>query len=311
MIRPVDLPVTVHAALSEQKLRWHLRGNAVGVVNQARVSRLGMATLAQQGSALRQHTGMIRAMWCVAQSTVFRNRLMLPQVRPALLSMTLKTRIVHGLPRELQCGGIPVRAVATTAPHLAFIKRMRKSFQRFASLQFVAVVADVRLGRSLQHSIAAAVTGMAAGARDVIRVVWPAMPAETNVRRVAFEAHTVLCGCRGRRVRTEFDERRRALFPAPNSGGVESARAMTGLALQLAVAERSTTVTRNGVLAAEQGKSLRIVVTAETGVGAIPAVWRVFLRVCRGGRQQATGNQAGQSAGEAIIPLHPVSRPSN
>jgi hypothetical protein len=74
---------------------------------------------------------------------------------------------------------------------------------------------------------------------------------------------------------------------------MQSASAVTCLALQLTVTERSAPVTRYGMLAAEQGKRLRIVVTAETGVGAIPAVWQVFLGVRRGGREQATGDQAG------------------
>lgn len=98
MIRSVHLPVTVHAALSEQELRWHPRGNTVRVVNKAGMSRLGMAALAQQWRALRQHARMIRAMRRVAQTAVFRYRLMLPQVRAAFLGMTLETGIVDGLP---------------------------------------------------------------------------------------------------------------------------------------------------------------------------------------------------------------------
>ena len=55
----MDLGVTVHTTLSEQKLRRHAGCEAISSVRNARVAGLRMAALAKQRRTFREHARMI------------------------------------------------------------------------------------------------------------------------------------------------------------------------------------------------------------------------------------------------------------
>lgn len=100
----------------------------------------------------------------------------------------------------------------------------------------MAVVADLWLCRGLHHGIAWRVADVAIGAGDLVVVMWPAMPAETDVGIVASKAHVILDTNLGLLMRTKFDEGR-SLLAAPDPGRVRPAGTVAGLALQLSVTE--------------------------------------------------------------------------
>jgi hypothetical protein len=115
---------------------------------------------------------------------------------------------------------------------------------------------------------------VAVDAGDTVVVVVVAMPAEAGVVCMTAEAGAVL-GL-DRIVDAEGQERRRPFLAAAH--GMRPGRAVTGLALQLAVAERAVRIVRVGVGAAEHRQHLLVgAVARETRVGAAAAVLRFVL----------------------------------
>jgi hypothetical protein len=106
--------------------------------------------------------------------------------------VTLKTGIVNRLTDQLTIGSSSMRAVTAAAVHLSFEKRVRKGFQRFAALQLMAVETNIRLCRGLHHGISRRMADVAIGAGNLVVVMWPAVPAEANIRSVATQAHVIL-----------------------------------------------------------------------------------------------------------------------
>ena len=147
----------------------------------------------------------------MAKRTVLGDWRMLPEVRAAFFGMTLVTGIVQCLTNQLGLGSRPMRAVTASAIHLAFEKRVRKGFQCFAALQLMAVIADGGLCRGLHHGIAWRMADVAIGAGNFVVVVWPAVPAEADVRIVATKAHVILDANLGFLVRAKFDDGRSLL----------------------------------------------------------------------------------------------------
>ena len=61
-----------------------------------------------------------------------------------------------------------------------------------------------------------------------------------------------------------------------------AARTMTRLTLQLTVTERTIGIGGHGMLRAEDGQRLLIIMTGKAGVGALPAItWFILLRRLR------------------------------
>lgn len=220
-------------------------------------------------------------MWCMAKGTVFGSRRMLPNIGPAFLGVTLKTRIVDRLTDQLSIGGSSMRAVTAAAIHLSFEERMRKCFQCFAALQLMAIEADVRLCRGMHHGISRRMADMTVGTGDLIIIVGSAVPAEADVRIVAIEAVVVLYADLGFPVRTEFDDRR-AFLATPDPGRVCSTRSVTGLALQLAATKRATRVRGHCMPGTKYSQRQLIIVAGQAGIGAFPAVrnFRVRCILC-------------------------------
>jgi hypothetical protein len=118
---------------------------------------------------------------------------------------------------------------------------------------------------------------MAISTSNFIVIMWAAVPPETNITAVTIETHIVLHHDIRFFMRSKFNDRR-PLLTTSNSAGVFTARSVTGFALQLAVAERAAWITRYGVFGFEHGQDFSIVVAADTGIGALPAVR--YVRRC-------------------------------
>ena len=117
---------------------------------------------------------------------------MLPKKRAARFCVTLVTGFVDRLTNKLQFGRFPVRAVATTARHLALEERMRIRFERLDPLQLVTRVANLGLRRGLQNGIARLMTYMTICAGNLVIAMWPGVPCKTKIRVMTINAHTIL-----------------------------------------------------------------------------------------------------------------------
>jgi hypothetical protein len=84
-----------------------------------------VTALTQHWSAHGEHAGMIGTVWVVTIAAIFGDWCVLPEIRPAFLSMTAKTRVIKRLLCELQLVGRTVIVVAAAAIHLALSNRMR------------------------------------------------------------------------------------------------------------------------------------------------------------------------------------------
>ena len=72
---------------------------------------------------------MNRPMRLMAQRTVFADRCMLKQQRPAELLVTAQAQFIGRIPRKLAAGYGRMRAVTVTADHLVKPNRMRRRLQ--------------------------------------------------------------------------------------------------------------------------------------------------------------------------------------
>lgn len=88
------------------------------------------------------------------------------------------------------------------------------------------------------------------GTRDFVIAMRSGMPCKADIAAVTFETRAVLNADFGCRIRAEPDHRW-PLLAAPNSSRVRATGAMTGLALQLTVPERTSRIGRHRMLAAE------------------------------------------------------------
>ena len=144
-------------------------------------------------------------------------------------------------------------------------------------------------------------TDVTVGTRNVFDVVWAAMPAEGDVRIVTIKAHAVLDVNFGLLVRTEFDDRW-AFLPAPDPSPMVATGAVACFALQLSMAERAARVRGHGMFGTKDGQCQRIVMTGDTGIGALSAVGHFgiggFLRLCSryGSEDNAKDKQSGATA---------------
>lgn len=127
--------------------------------------------------------------------------------------------------------------------------------------------------------------GVAICARDLIDVVVVAVPAKTRIGRMAIDALSILGVDRSRRVLPENSTRSGAFLAAPNSACMVSRRAMTGFALQLAVAKGSIRIGRVRVSALEDRKDRIFLMAGEATVCALAAVLGI-LTVSRADDQE-------------------------
>jgi hypothetical protein len=148
---------------------------------------------------------------------------------------------------------------------------MRERLHRLTTLQLVTIEANLWLGRCLQHGVCAHVTVVAVDTGHLVDRVRAGMPAEADIAVVAVEtlAVVILDGFRARR--TE-EGNGRPLLAAPYPACVVTAGPVTGLALQLAVAERAARIIRVRMRAAEQREYGLVLVAGQAGIRTFAAV---------------------------------------
>lgn len=178
-----------------------------------------------------------------------------------------------------------MRAVTATAIHLALTNRVGVGFQGLGSLLLVAVETHFRLRRGGQHWIVCRMAGVAICARDLIDVVVVAVPAESCIGCMAIHALSILGVDRRRRVLPENGTGSGAFLAAAHSSGMVARGAMTGFALQLAMAEWSIRIRRVRVSPLEDRKDRIFLVTGEAAVCALAAELG-FLTVSRADDQE-------------------------
>ena len=115
---------------------------------------------------------------------------------------------------------------------------------------------------------------MTAGTADFIVVMWAAVPCESDIGRMTFEAHTVLRLDACSRVGSETNDRLTTAAPAD----MQPTRTVAGFALQLPVTEGAARIRRHGVLCLEYGKDRLItLMTGEAHIGTHCAVWNIGI----------------------------------
>ena len=105
----------------------------------------------------------------------------------------------------------------------------------------MAVVADLGLRRRLHYGVTWRMADVAIGAGDFVIIMWPAVPAEADIRVVATKAHVILDADLGFLMRAKLDYWRTYLA-APYPRRVCPTWAVAGLALQLSVPERAARI---------------------------------------------------------------------
>ena len=96
VIGAVDLGMTVQAGAAKQESVFEAIVCVLAGISPAGVARRRVALLAKQRRTPDQQGRVVTTMWPVAQSTVFGNRRMFPQERPALFRMTAITGQIDG-----------------------------------------------------------------------------------------------------------------------------------------------------------------------------------------------------------------------
>ena len=115
---------------------------------------------------------------------------------------------------------------------------------------------------------------MTAGTADFIVVMRAAVPCESDIARMTFEAHAVLGLDARRRVGSESNDRLTTAAPAD----MQPTGTVAGFTLQLPVAEGAARIRRHGVLCLEYGKDRLItLMTGEAHISAHRAVWNIGI----------------------------------
>ena len=183
---------------------------------------------------------------------VLTDRRVLPEVRSALLGVTIETGIVNGLPHQQAVGRFSVGAVTAAAVHLALPHRVRERFHRLRTLFLVAIKADLCLRRGHQHRVGRGMAAVTVGTGDLFHIMRTAVPGKAQIILVTCGTELVLFKD-GQHAAGSKSRYGRALLTAPHPPRMLAARSMAGLTLQLAVTEWRARILANGVLAAEHG----------------------------------------------------------
>lgn len=234
----------------------------------------------------------------MTQAAVFGHGRVLPEKRTTLFRMTGVTGVIDCKPGQLRVQRIAVRTVAACAGHLCLSERMREGFLRLAALQLMAVKAHLSLRSLLQNRIRIRMAAVACCARDIVARVRTGMPAAADISIVARRAHGILLRDIGSGISTKADDCG-SFRAAPYAPGMFGTRSMTGLALQLSMAKRTTSIPRHGMPAAKQRERYSVIVATDTGIGAVAAVIGSLL--CQTGRRQQVSAQ--HQRGKRKIPV--------
>ena len=207
----------------------------------------------------------------VTGCAILGDRCVLPEIGPAHFGMALVTGLIDRLPDHQLIGRVAVRAVTAAAIHLALRNGVRIRFMCLGARLLVAIETHFGLRNRRQDRIARSMTHMTVGTGDSVFIVTTAMPCKTRIVLMAVDALLILHFYRRNAAIAKLNQRR-ALGTTTDSCGMIATRTVAGLALQLAVTERRSRITRNGVFGTEHREGHLIVVTGETGVSAFSAV---------------------------------------
>jgi hypothetical protein len=232
---------------------------------------LRVALLAEQRWSLGQHSGVYRAVWRVADSTVLGHRRMLPKQRTALILMTGVAGFIRAVPYQHIVGRGTVRVVTIRTGRKPFADRVTERFIRVRALLHVAVVTNLRLRLCSGDRIVCSVDRMTVGTCQVLRFMHAAGPVHCNMSLVTFQAHTISLGYRAGALAAEIGYWR-TLIPPTDALGMITARSVAGLALQLPRRKRRTFVATLCMGGFENRQRRLGIVTTQTGVGTATGV---------------------------------------
>ena len=181
--------------------------------------------------------------------------------------------------------------VTTTAVHFTLSYRVGIRFHRLRALLLMTIETHVRLGRGMHHRIALRVTDVAVRACDSIVVVCATVPTKSRVALMTFNAIAVLLDHWRCRVWAE-PHYGRSFLAAPYTCRMIPAWTMTRFALKLAMPEGRPRVARYRMRCSKYGQGHLVIMTGETGIGALLAVRNLSFRFFRclsqaNGRDQA------------------------
>ena len=168
---------------------------------------------------------MVRAMYPMAESTVFNHRIVFPQEGTPFFRMAGIAIVVNRVLLQTGWPNGTMGVVAVTANQLVFANRVGGSLVGLGADILVAAITDFRLGGAFQY-FAGFVQHVAANTGHVFALVMTAMPVQQmGVALVTFQAYAVLCFQRRRAFAAKADDAN--IFWVV---GVVAARAMTGFA---------------------------------------------------------------------------------
>lgn len=242
----------------------------------------------------------------MTEPAVLANRCVFPQVRTALLSVTLLTGRVDIQACKLGCNRVAVHVVTSHTIHLAFEERVRKRFLCLTALKLMAVEADFWLGRCVPDRICRRMHVMAIDAADLVARVSTVVPAEADIVLVTVQAHAVVLLDSTCRIRCVM-RHRRPLLPPADTTGVRSAWPVAGLTLQLSLTERAVRIGRHGVVRVKYGQTCLIIVAGKAAICTLATV--LGLRVRLGKYELGQAQNSEYCDQSRAVQLHAVRAP--
>src|SRR5581483_4625490 len=202
-VRTVDLAVAIEAGAAGNLVARRgarLQGELVACRTWsdrvlARVLAV-VALLAEPGRARRQERRQVGAVRRVAVRAALDGRLVLPQIRAALVRVAGPAGLVDGVLLHHARAGRAVRVVAIGARHLALADRVVGDLQRVGALLPVAGEAHLGLRLLLAHPVMGSVHLVAIAASHVVHLVSAALPMRARGALVAADAGFVPLGDR-------------------------------------------------------------------------------------------------------------------
>src|SRR5580658_7629721 len=120
----MHLRVTIGAAAAEQVRARRATGQSPGRIGNGWVTRAFVAGLAKEWSPHFQQRRLCRSVRLVTGAAVLRHRLVFPQKRSAVFSMTTRAGLIHGALDQLRRSRRTVGRMTVGASHLALAHRM-------------------------------------------------------------------------------------------------------------------------------------------------------------------------------------------
>ena len=171
MIGAVHLAVTVQAVLAQDVLVGGAARYAAAVISLARVEVGRVTLLAQEGAAGGQQAGLHRTVRVVAVAAILDDRLVFPQVGPALLLVALVAVVVQGGRGQHRFGAGAVGVVAIVTAGAALGDGVARGQFQFCAHAAVAIQALGLRRAGIQRQVIGLVGIVAVGAGKVFLLV--------------------------------------------------------------------------------------------------------------------------------------------